>query len=258
MNAPVNAPSLPKPLSKAEINEYLAYALEQMISRRDQLVKALLASAAAYPRIDDDEVLGEVSENMRMAGTLVRTTAKARHTEHKAPFLDGGRVVDAWFKTWAAPLEAAMAPIQQAMNAYGARKLAAAEAAAAEAKRLADAAQARAQQEAEGALRRGRPDVADSALDRVAEAAKTSEAADKLASARPADLTRSYGTFGAVASAKRTWKWRVTDIALVPRDFLMINEDAIKAVAKQRDASGKPTYIVPGVEWFSEVSMGVR
>lgn len=254
----VNTPAPPRPLDAIEINDYLAYIGEALIQRRDALVAALRNMAAASPTIEDDEVLGDIAENMRMAAALSRT-GEDRRKETKEPFLLGGRVVDAWFKRWLEPLSNAMAPVQSAMNDYAARKLAAARAVAAHeaARRLAIAEAAA--QEAAAAMRARAPDVAViAALDQAASAERDVAAAEARAMARPADLTRSYGTYGAVASVRQSWAWRVDDPALVPRHYLMLDDDKIRQAAKQRDASGRPVVVIPGVSFYPVTKMGVR
>jgi hypothetical protein len=254
-----NSPAPPAPLTPADITRYLNYACDDLRDRRDELVKALVKTFASYPRIADDreDILGLCAENMRMALALGRT-AEDERTTNKAPFLTGGRAVDTWFKAWAAPLLRAMEPVQAAMDDFGVRKLAREQAEALAAKALADAEADRAADAAAAALRAGRPDEASAALDRVTDAAQAAEHADERANAKPADLTRSYGAFGAVASVRQTWGWEVTDINAVPRPYLMVNPDMVKAAAKGRDAGGRPIAVIPGIKWVPTTKMGVR
>lgn len=252
-----NAPQPPKPLTPSEITQYLDYACDQLKDRRAEVIAALEKTQAAYPRIDDDEALGLAAENMRMAAALNRT-GEDRRKEHKEPFLSGGRTVDGWFKTWGTPLLRAMEPVQATMNDYGARKLAQQQAEALAAKRLADAEAERAAEVAAEALRNNRPDEASAALDQVTDAAEAAERADDRVNARPADLTRTHGAYGAVASVRQVWGWEVSDLAAVPREYLMLNPDAIKAVGKQRDKTGKPIAVIPGIAWVASTKMGVR
>jgi hypothetical protein len=258
-NALRNTPAPPAPLTPADITRYLNYACEDLKARRDELVKALVKTAKSYPHIADgrDDIVGLCAENMRMASALSRT-AEDERTTNKAPFLTGGRAVDTWFKAWAASLLSAMEPVQAAMDDFGARKLAREQAEALAAKALADAEADRAADAAAEALRAGRPDEASAALDRVTGAAQAAEKAEERANAKPADLTRSYGAYGAVASVRQTWGWEVTDINAVPRAHLMLNPDSIKAAAKQRDAAGRPIADIPGIRWVPTTKMGVR
>jgi hypothetical protein len=249
-----NAPLPPAPLSSAEIDAYLDYALAQLIERRDTLVAALQATVTAIPVINDDDTLGDVGENMRMALAL-RRTGEDRRKEHKEPFLLGGRTVDAWFKSFDRPLTLPMAAVQAIMDDYGARKLAAARLKAeAEAKRLQDEAD-RAAAAAAKALDKGK--TADTLLDRAAEAAKQADAAEAVASGKAAGLTRARGTFGATMSMRTTWGYEA-DVNEVPRHYLMVDDDAIKAAMKARDAAGRPTAVIPGVKWIPTNKMGVR
>ena len=250
-----NAPSAPAPLTPAEIVEYLDYACEQLLARRDQLIASMQATLASHPRIDDDDALADISENMKMVTGLNRT-AKDQFTDCKKPFLEGGRVVDKWFKDFSLPLDRAVLPVQIAMNDYGARKLVQQRAEAqairakadAEAKRLADIAAAK--------LDQGKP--ADRALDRATDAAQVAEKAEARATARAADLTRSRGSYGSAVSVQETWKWRITDPSLIPLAYLMVDPDAIKLAAKPRDHAGKPLVVIPGIEFYAEARMAVR
>lgn len=250
-----NTPPPPAPLDAAQIAAYLDYAGTDLLTRRDELIKALHANAQKYPRIDDDDVLGRVGENIGLGKKLAALAETARETTKK-PFWDGGKAVDAWFRAFLIPLAAAVAPVQTAMNDYGQRLLA---------KRRAeqDALRARAQAEADrlaeiaaAAIDKGGD--ADVALEQAGAAAGRAEQADTAASARAPDLTRSYGSYGSAISARESWSWEVTDEAIVPRAYMMISPDAIKAAGKVRDRSGKPTKVIPGIRWVSTTKVGVR
>jgi hypothetical protein len=245
-----NAPQPPKPLSRDEINEYLAYACSALIERRDELVAALREMAATYETIDDDDTLGVVAENMRMANTLRRSADDTRK-QQKDPFLSGGRTVDLWFSTFGQPLSDVCEPIQRAMDAYGKRKLAAQRAAA-------EAERARAQAEADRQAERAAQRMTSEALNAAALAAQEADRAEIKANARPAELTRTRGDYGAVASVRSTWSWEITDIAAVPRQYMIVSPDSIKEAAKQRDPSGKPVAEIPGIRWVEQTRMGVR
>lgn len=255
MNDMSNTPPPPTPLTAAEINAYLDYALASLFTRRDALIKALTLTAEMSPRIEDDAQLGDVAENVKMAGALGRTT-EDRRVENKAPFLTGGRVVDMWFRAFVEPLDQAMAPVQRIMDDYGARKLARQRAEAEAARKAAQLEADRLAARAAAALDAGRD--ADAVLEQAALAADVATKADSWADARPAELTRARGVYGATASMRETWAWEIEDIGKIPRAYLMVNPDAIKAAAKARDASGKPAIVIPGIRWTSSTRMGVR
>jgi hypothetical protein len=252
-----NAPPPPAPLTAAQITEYLEYAMTALLARRTEIIAALAATAKAYPRIDDDDTLGEVAENVRMANALTRSAEDKRKTE-KAPFLAGERTVDGWFKTFGAPIATALQPVQAAMNDYGARKLADERAKAEKARKDAEAEEARALAAAAEAMRNRGPNV-DDALATAAEASKVAEQAGNVAMSRPAALTKTRGMYGASASVRTTWRWEVTDFAAIPRAFLMVDENAIKeAVRDSRDASGKPTIEIAGIRFVPDHKTVVR
>lgn len=250
-----NAPPPPSPLSAEDIRHYLDYVGEPLRERRDALLAALDAMKAVHASITDDDTLGTVAENMRMAAALARVTEE-RRKDAKNPFLEGGRCVDDWFKRLMEPLQAAMRPLQAAMNAYAALKLARERAEAEEARRIAEVEAQRAAAAAAKMLARGQN--ASTALDAAAESAARAAEAEAITQMRPAELTRTRGVFGAVASARETWTWRVTDLDAVPRAYLMLNPDAVKAAGKQRDKAGKPLAVITGIEWVPETKMGVR
>lgn len=255
-----NTPPPPAPLTPVEIQRYLDFQMEQLAARRTEIIATLGKMVEAYPTINDDDALGIVAENMRMAAALART-AEDRRKEQKAPFLAGERSVDAWFKRFQEPLDTARKPVQVAMNAYGNRVEEQRRAQAVEAQRVADEAAAKAAADAADLMARSTPAVQhelNQKFDHAAEAAKAAEQASEQANARPAELTRVVGSYGAIASMRSSWGWAVTDIARVPREYLMVNADAIKAVAKQRDKQGKPITVIPGIEWVRSTKMGVR
>lgn len=94
------------------------------------------------------------------------------------------------------------------------------------------------------------------------EAAVAQEANDKArvsASAKAADMSRSRSTLGAVASLRTTWKHEVVDAALVPRQYLSINDTAIAvAVRAATTKDGKNELTIPGIRIFPQTDSVVR
>jgi len=254
-----NTPPPPAPLTAEQIKEYLDYAMTALLARRTEIIAALAATAKAYPTIDDDETLGEVAENVRMANALTRTAEDRRKTE-KGPYLAGERTVDTWFKTFGAPIATALAPVQTAMNDYGARKLADERAKAEKARKEAEAEEARRLAAAAEAMRAKGPNV-DDALAAAAAASKDAEQAGAAAMARSSALTRTRGVYGASASVRTTWRWEVVNMADIPPEYLItsVNEEAVKQAAlASRDASGKPTIVIPGIRFVPDHKTVVR
>lgn len=249
MSDRVNAPQPPIVPDAAAIAAYLDYEMEALAARRNALVSALGADAEAGLHSDDD--LAAVAENMKMAAALGRV-CEDRRSEQKAPFRRGGEAVDAWFKRFVGPLQPVMARVQTQMNRYGADKLIA-ERARAEAERKAAQDEAdRLAAEAARAVETRAPDTA-AALE-VAFVAASSVPTEQ----RAADLTRVRGMFGAVASVRESWTWEIVDEDRIPRAYLKVNDDAIKRAAKERDASGRPTRVIPGLRWIASAKVGVR
>ncbi len=251
-----NTPQPPAPLTTAQIIEWLEYTLSGLSARRDEIVEALEATLGEHPTIEDDEVLGMVAENMRMAQALVRTSEE-RRKESKSPYLAGGRAVDEWFARLLGPLSRATTPLQSTMNEYGKRKLVAEREATEKARMLAE-------REAERRLNAAREAMDNSSPDANEQMAKAIEAVDEaqLAAGRSlataADLTRQRGVYGAVASVRTNWEWREVDHDLVPREYLMINHMKIRETMKIRGPDGSPSIEIPGIKWVPLYTMGVR
>jgi len=251
-----NAPPRPVPLSPEQIREYLLYELAGAIDRRAELAHALQATLDAYPTITDDDAMGEVAENRRMAEGLLRMTEN-RRKDLKEPFLEGGRTVDAWFRGFAEPLRPLLDQLCARMDDYAAQKE------AAERKRAAEEASRRAEQaalaqaEADAARRRMRggalfPDDPETiaVLERADTATREAQEAHALATGRPADLTRVTGVYGAVTSTRLTWDFEVTDIGKVPAEYLTVDAARVKLAMKDKDRTGKPKRVIPGIAWI--------
>jgi len=55
-------------------------------------------------------------------------------------------------------------------------------------------------------------------------------------------------------SVREVWKWEVTDINAVPREYLVVNEQALNGIAK----SAKDTLPIPGIRFYAEKSIAAR
>lgn len=127
-----------------------------------------------------------------------------------------------------------------------------------EAQRLADQKQAEADALAAKAKTKAQREAADRAADEAAAAKSEAVVAADIAEAvtAPVDIqaqssvTRSAG--GAAVGVTMRWTFEVQDAQAVPREFLAVNEQAIRAAV--RDGVRE----IPGVRIFQDASLSVR
>lgn len=120
-----------------------------------------------------------------------------------------------------------------------------------EAKRIAE--QRRLQAEADEKARKNRE-----AAEKAAAKLKTPELREERM-AQAAAITAPVVDVAQVApkvagvAMKKVWKARVVDVALVPREYMTVNQSALDAVARSTKGAVK----IPGVEMFEEAQLAV-
>lgn len=265
-----NAPQPPAPLTPEQVTAYLDWFLIELVNKRDDELLPKLAALAKLARIEDgdEDTAGRIAEDQRIARALI-ATVEARRKEAKEPYLNGGRAVDAWKNRYEAVVIAALAPVDAMMLDYGNRKAAAerrrreeaARKAQEEADRAADEA-ARAVREAEAAKPMQHKAPVDhaavsNAIEEADRTANKADAAQREAQAPAATMGRTRGIYGATSAPKTTWEWEVIDASKIPRSFLTVDEDKVKAAARERDPNTRrPLAIIPGIGWVEYRTVG--
>lgn len=174
----------------------------------------LLAASERVPAIDDDDTAGKVGDFIKQLGALIKAAESQRETE-KEPYLSGGRAVDGFFARITSPVTKAKRIIEDRLAHYLRAKAEQERRRREEAARVAwlEAEEKRRQAElAEQALRDER--TLQEAIERTRQAAEADAAADKAraaAEAKPAELGRTRGEYGAVATLKTLWTFRDMD-----------------------------------------------
>jgi hypothetical protein len=205
-----------------------------------------------YPDIPDAEVQATGTEVLNQCFKHVRLIEELRK-KAKDPYLSGGRAVDTWFNTLRADLETAFQPVRQAMLQWASKQEKA---------------------EREAALRRAEEAAHQASLlerladqgshtvshDDAAVAAAEAETARREAEVKPADFTRVHGDYGSVSSLRRTWRPSITTPELVPMAYCSPDLDKIKLAQKraEKGPDGKPTLVIPGVEWLAVEQLTTR
>ncbi len=192
---------------------------ERLTSDHHDLLKRAADLLAAVDRVPDvietDESAGKVADFIKQLQACIKN-AEATRVEEKEPYLEGSRRVDAFFKVQVGePIAKAKAMVNQRLTVYQ-RKVAAEEKARREEEeRLAreEANRLRREAEEKAAALREEHDL-QSAIT-AEEEAKVAEAAaakaEKIAAEKPADMSRSRGQFGSVASLKTVWSFTDLD-----------------------------------------------
>jgi uncharacterized membrane protein YqiK len=233
-----------------------------------------LLSAKAYV-IDSPEMYELAATELQQIKGLQKKV-EAERTAITGPMNQALRAVNAFFKGPAGYLEQAESILKKSMSAYQVeqerlrieeqRRLEAA--AAAERARLAEeaaAAKAKADAEAE-ALRQQAAQAAASgdaeiaarlaaqAESRVEEGALTAQVMTQTSQLVSAPVAAAGARKVSGISTRENWTFEITDPALIPREYLMIDESKIRGVVRAlKDATN-----IPGVRAYSEKSIAAR
>lgn len=182
----------------------------------DEIEDVAGRATAAPKTVRNANDLDAIGVVVKDAKAMVRRVRAAR-TEEKEPFLKGGREVDAFFGHMSDRLDHIVVVLEERASEYQRQK-------AAEERRKRDE-EARKLREKEEAARRkaeeaaaaGRERTADKAELKADTLAEKAERAEREAEAKAADLTRTRGASGTLASAKTTTKIRIVDLGAAQR-----------------------------------------
>lgn len=240
------------------LRERLEDEAASLIERRDEL----LGSVERCPSdIQDEETAGKVSDLVKLISALHKNSEATRGAR-KEPFLASGRLVDSFYKKITDPLTAGKQKIEGYLTAYQRRK------AEAERKRREEEARRQAEEAeraAQEAVRRAEAlahvedlDVAIEAEEAAKQAQADAEAARKAAEAKPAELSRTRGDFGSVASLRTYWDFADLDRKALDLEMLRphLPQDALeKAIRSFIKAGGRQ---LGGVKIFENTHAVVR
>jgi hypothetical protein len=208
--------------------------------------------------ISDEDTATRVVDFVGQQVRGLADDAKKIHTQEKAPFLVCGRAVDNFFLRRIDKLNAAVAPVMTRAQAYLRRKLDEQRAREeqlrreAEAKRLAEEAEARRlAAEAQRAIDEGERRRA-AELKKQAEAATERAAQAEAIEHAPPTPVRLHGDYGATAFAVERWLFDYEDLNLLPPQFWMPDEAAIKK------AIGRGVRDIPGLRIYREDAFRIK
>jgi hypothetical protein len=176
----------------------------------------------------------------------------------KALFLQGGRTVDGYFKRRCESLSSALIPVFTHLKAYRDRQ----EAAAAERHcALLAAAETEATRALESRAKAERLAASENPADRN-RAAQHRSLADAIAESAEAMIreaaaclepVRIQGAYGATAYITHSWSFDVVDLNEVPRRYLILNAEAVRASITKEGVRD-----IPGLKIFPTESLRVR
>lgn len=187
----------------------LAEQYRDLVDRADALTQA----AANVPEELDDTTTPRATDFVRQIKACAKKLEEARKAE-KEPFLEQGRLVDGWFQELTSVLARSARMVEGRIEAHLRHK---AELERQERARQQREAEARAKQAAEEARAREAALIQDDDLEPAIAAAEAeiqakrdAYQAGRAAAAPPADLVRTRGDMGGVATLKREWTWEIT------------------------------------------------
>lgn len=225
------------------------------------LAKDVAAALGSFERapatIDDDTMLGKFGDLTRHINKLLKDADDYREAEKK-PFLSAGREVDEFFKPLAGNLTDAKKSLLARSTDYLSKKEAVERASREATERQArEDADARLR-EAEAAQDAGDTDGALSKLAEAEVAECQAVEAQVAATAKPADLARTYSTGGSVSTLKKEWTFAVEDRAVISLDVLRpyLAPDAVDKAIRAYVKAGNRT--LAGVRIYEAPKAMVR
>lgn len=248
-----NSGNVPSP---EVIQEVLAEQQAEILNRADTLVAAL---ANVPEKIADQDTSGKAAEFVRQIAACAKRADTAR-TDAKAPYLEGGRAVDAFFKPVTAKLEDAKKTVNGRLTAYLREQERIAREKAEAEERAAREAEERARKEAEEAAAAAQTEEDLAEVERKRQAAEAAADVSRNAAAEAATASAGpvRGDYGGSSSLRKAWKGQIIDLNAIPLDRLRhhLPADAIeKAIRSFIKDGGRE---LPGVRIFEESTAVTR
>lgn len=197
----------------------LTLRLDEMHASLRERADELLAAVERVPTTLDETTHDRAAAFAKQIKLHVRKIDDSRVAE-KEPYLEGGRKIDAWFKSLSDPLGTVCKQVEARITAFLRAK--------ADAERKAREEEARrAREEAE---RRAAEMKADEDLTAAVAAETTAQQAEKAAAAPVADLARTRTAYGTTSTLRTELAFEVADKAAAVRALADLIDD--EAVAK--------------------------
>ncbi len=220
--------------------EILQGAMNEKHARVLDGAAKLIEAAVRIPDvIEDDETAGKASDYIKMV-TGCRKNIETIRVSEKEPHLKMGRLVDGFFKVKTDLLDNAMTRAKRPLDNWLKKK-----AAEEQARRNEEAARLRRESEEQAAaaalLEKAKlQPQAESMLDQAQITAAVADKADKAAEAKPAEMAKSRGDSGALATLRTRWVGELTDIGTLDLEALRfhINPDALQKAINSFVAAG--------------------
>jgi len=210
-------------------------AVIQIAPGADSIVTNLYAEARKLQEyaekriIEKNEDLGSATEDVSLIANL-KKALEAKRKEYTGPVRDHLDSINATFKTIMAPVEEADRITREKIMAFRRE-------------------QERKRAEAE-AIDRERQELAR----REAELSGTGETTiDLTPVAKPEAVPDKVHTEVGTTGTMKVYKWELVDIALVPKEYIMVNGGMITSVVK----ASKGKIIIPGIKVWEEDTLRV-
>ncbi len=203
-----------------EIRETLTVDFEAVTARADELLQGF---ERAPQTVDDEETARKVSDFIVQIGAAIKNT-EATRVDRKEPYLTGGKAVDGFFNPISEKLKQAKKALTDRLTVFQRAKAEAERAAREKAEREAREAEEAARKaaaEAEAAIERDEDlERAIAAEQAAKDAQDKADAAKREAAANAADMSRTRGDLGAVASLRTRWVGELVDRATLDLEAL--------------------------------------
>lgn len=213
----------------------LAESNIDVVERADEL-----AGGADRCAVVDEDTAGKATLLVKQIIAAIRITEE-RQRQAKRPYQQLAEVAFDFFKPHLGRLSDAKAKALGKLDGY--RR---------EVERIAAEARRKAEEEAKAAAEAA---AKAETIDAAFEAEQKAEMARTVAqTVKPPEIRSAYGH---LAGTRKSWSYRVTDLNAVPRQFLMLNDAAVKAAIKARPKD-QPPAPVPGIEFIEVETTVVR
>ena len=214
--------------------------LENKTAGLRQRYEELLAASDRIPATcEDDETAGKLGDMVKLISACHKSFEGQRVSE-KEPYLTLSRTVDGFFKKFTENLDTAKKKVSRPLEMYLKRKEDERRAAAMEAARLqreeADRLAREAAELAQANMAKASEETLNEAVRVEAQAIKS----DKLAEAKPAELARTRGDYGSLATLRTVWVGEIVDKSAVDLDALrpFMSEDVLQKLVNAAVKAG--------------------